>query len=207
MKKVKITRGAVLAVLVLAAAVPSSRASAGDVLWEVGAAALCEAGAGLLGYAITRAAFGDPYNKGPFDDTHEVNAAGALIGLSLFATYPLAATAGTYLAGEKAGYPTANKGATFGYTTLAAYGQTLLFVGGAAALRAADDDVGEEAYVWALAADAATKPVVTTFVYHKAKRPTRPPEDSRLPAIEPYVCATTGEDRSGLRLYGVSLSF
>jgi len=192
--------------LALAASAPAAATGAAGVAWQVGGAVLGEAGAGLLGYAITRDAFGDPGGDGPFDDTHEVNGAGALIGITILGAYPLAAAAGTYFVGEKVGGPSANKGATFGTTTFAAYGQTLAFVGIAAAVRALDNDVGEDAYVWALALDAATKPAVTTFFYLKAKRPASTAGDSRL-AVEPYVCAVTASDGRPVPLYGVTVSF
>jgi hypothetical protein len=196
---------AVLCGLALAASAPAAAAGTPCVAWQVGGAVLCEAGVGLLGYAITRDAFGDPGGDSPFDDTHEVNGAGALIGITVLGAYPLAAAAGTYFVGETVGGPAANGGATFGVTTFFAYAQTFLFVGAAAAVRAIDNDVGEEAYVWAFAVDAATKPVLTTYVYHKVKKPASP-ADSRL-AVEPYVSVAAASDGGAVPLYGVTISF
>ena len=188
--------------LALAASAPAAATGAAGVAWQVGGAVLCEAVVGLAGYGLMDQALGGANDS---DNTYSGNAAGFFIGLPLFAAYPLAASAGTYLVGEKVGGPSANKGTTFGITTFLAYAQTFLFVGAAATVRAVDDDIGDEAYVWALAVDAATKPVLTTYVYHKVKQPASP-ADSRL-AVEPYICTATASDGGAVPIYGVTVSF
>jgi hypothetical protein len=188
--------------LALAASAPAAATGAAGVAWQVGSAVLCEAVAGLAGYGLMYQALGGANDS---DNTYSGNAGGVFIGLSLFAAYPLAASAGTYFVGEKVGDPSANKGAAFGTTTFFAYAQTFLFVGAAATVRAVDDDIGEEAYAWALVVDAATKPVLTTYVYHKVKKPASP-ADSRL-AVEPYVCAAAASDGKSVPVYGVTLNF
>jgi hypothetical protein len=190
----------------VAAAAPAVATGAAGVACQIGGAVLCEASAGFLGYTLALSAFPNANGSDPVCGTDGVNGAALFMGISLFAAYPLAATAGTYFVGEKVGGPAGNKGATFGMTTFAAYYQTLLLVGTAAAVRALDDDVGGEAYMWALALDAATKPAVTTFFYHKAKRPARDAAESRL-AVKPSVCMAAGEGGKPLPLYGVSLYF
>ncbi len=190
----------------LAAGAPAVATGAVGVACQIGGAVLGEASAGFLGYTLALSAFPNANGSDPVCGTDGVNGAALFMGISLFAAYPLAAAAGTYFVGENVGGPAANKGATFGMATFAAYYQTLLLVGTAAAVRALDDDVGGEAYMWALALDAATKPAVTTFFYHKAKRPARGTAESRL-AVKPYVAVAARGDRAPVPLYGVALSF
>lgn len=126
----------------------------------------------------------------------------------LFGSYPLAATCGAYFVGEGAFAPSENKGAAFGITVLSAYGQTFALVGTAALVDAASDDIDEGAYTTALITDILTKPLLVTYVYNKAKKPsTAPRPESRLPSVEPYVCTIAGEDGRPMPVYGVTLSF
>lgn len=193
---------AVVCGLALAAWAPAAATGAAGVAWQVGGAVLCEAGVGLAGYGLMYQALSGADTN---DNMYSGDAGGFFLGLSLFAAYPLAASAGTYFVGEKVGGRAANRGATFGITTFFAYTQTLLFVGGAAAVRAVDSDIGEEAYAWALAVDAATKPVLTTYFYHKVKKPASPSE-SRL-AVEPYVSVAAASDGGAIPIYGLTVSF
>jgi len=189
----------------LAAGAPAAATTATAVAWQVGGAFLCEAGAGFLGYALARSAFPDGSGGDSICGTDGVNAPALFMGISLLAAYPLAAAAGTYFVGEKVGVPAANKGATFGTTTFAAYGQTLVLTFGAGLIGMAEGIDSSEVLAWALALDAATKPAVTTFVYHKAKRPAPDSGDSRL-AVGPYVCVAAANGKP-VPLYGVTLSF
>lgn len=170
--------------------------SVGDVLLETAMAAVFE---GLALYAGTAIGFGAAYAG---------SEPGEAVGAVVFFTYPLAASFGAFAAGEGAYGPSENAGAAFGYTTLAAYTQLAVFLGGAALYNAATDYAHDEPYEAAIFADAAFKPVVVTLAYNLVKKPsTAPRPESHLPSVEPYVGTIAGEDGQPVPLYGLTFSF
>jgi len=186
---------------------PAASATAGGVLCESGAAAVLEGGAVFLGVQIVINVSPGGIYAAEYGTTREGNPVGYFIGVTLLAAYPLAAATGTYLLGEIVDGPAANKGASFGCTTFAAYAQTLVLAFGARMIGMAEGIDSSEALKYAFWADVTTKPLVTTYAYNKIKKPAAGPGESRLPLLEPYVAAAAGSDGAPVPLYGVTFSF
>ena len=190
MKRATAFSAIVLSIYAAAFAPAAFGVSTGDFLAEAGIGALCGFGAVGGGYALSY--FGNETMSGN-DDNVALMAAGA----TLVAAYPAATATGVYLIGEAVDVPSANKGAAWGIPTLAAYGATLVLVGGTAA--AGFGHVG-------VAADVVSKPFLTAWVYNLVKKPASAGE-SRGPALEPYLAAATASDGEPVPVYGVAFSF
>jgi hypothetical protein len=198
---------AAAALLVPAAFSPSEAgASTGQVVAEIGGAAFLEAGTLFLGTEIVRHCSLGGLRSPEIDTTRRVNPGGYVIGLTLIAAYPLATATGAYALGEIIGKPAANKGAAFGITTFAAYGESLALAFAANMIGKAEGVDSSTVLQWAFWIDVSTKPFLTTYVYNKVKNPAAPPPDSRL-AVAPYVCAAAASDGGAVPLYGVTVSF
>jgi hypothetical protein len=189
-KSFRAFRAIVSAICAAAFSPAAFAASTGDFLAEAGVGALCGFGAAGAGYALYF--YGNETMSGN-DDNVALMAAGA----TLVAAYPAAAAAGAYLTGEAVDGPSANKGAAWGIPTLAAYGATLVLVGGTSAV--GFGHVG-------VAADAVSKPFLTAWVYNLVKEPA-PAGESRSPTLEPYVAAARGSDGAPVPVYGLALYF
>ena len=198
-----VTAGALLA----PTAFPPSEAAAstGHVAVEISGAAFLEAGTLFLGTEIVYHSIVG-FSSPDFDTVRRGDPGGYVFGLTLLAAYPLAAATGTYLLGEGLDGPSAEKGATFGRTAFAAYGQTLVFAFAAGMVGMAEGVDSSDALKWAFWVDVSTKPFLTTYVYNSVKRPAAGPRDSRL-AVEPYVCTAAASDGGAVPLYGVTVSF
>jgi hypothetical protein len=165
-------------------------ASTGDFLAEAAVGALCGYGAAGAGFALFY--YGNEWMSGNDDDL-----ALMLAGTTLIAAYPAATATGVYFTGEAVDGPSANKGTAWGLPTFAAYGATVVLVGGTAAAGAGHIGV---------IADAVTKPFLTAWVYNWVKKPAAAGE-SRGPTLEPYVAVTTAGNGAPVPVYGVTLSF
>ena len=116
------------------------------------------------------------------------------------------AATGTYVLGEKFDGPAENKAPTFVVTASAAYAQSFLLATAANAF-ANNETYGADVIKWAVIIDLVTKPFLTTYVYHKIKRPRLEAGGSRRPSLEPYVATATGNDGKAVPVYGVTLFF
>ena len=165
-------------------------ASAGAFLAEAGIGALCGYGAAGAGFALFY--FGNETMSGN-DDNNALMAG----GVALMAASPAATATGVYVMGEAIDGASANKGAAWGLPTLAAYGATVVLVGGTAAAGAGHVGV---------IVDAVAMPFLTAWAYNAVKKPAGASE-SRLPSLEPYVAVATAGEGPPVPLYGVTLHF
>ena len=195
---------AVFSLIIFLTPLPAASATAGVVLCQTGAAAVLEGGAVFLGHRIIdETLYG---GVSPYNDCPNVNPAGYIIGFTLLASYPLMAATGTYVLGEKLDGPAENKAPTFLVTASAAYAQSFLLATAANAF-ANNETYGADVIKWAVIIDLGTKPLLTTYVYHKIKKPRAGPRESLLPTLKPYVAAATGSDGKAVPVYGVTLNF
>ena len=154
---------------------------------------LAEAGVGTLCGSIVSGAGIGLAIYGEYND----NGALAVAGVALMAAYPAATATGVYFTGEAVDGPSANKFAAWGLPTLAAYGATVVVVGGTIAAGAGHIGV---------IVDVVTKPFLTAWVYNWVKKPAAAGE-SRGPNLAPYVAVTTTGNGAPMPVYGVTLSF
>ncbi len=195
---------AIVVAICAAASSPAAFAvSTGDFLAETGIGALCGLGVTSAGLALLSLV--NETTSGN-DDNVALMVAGAAV---VVAAWPAATATGVYLTGEAVDGPSANKGAAWGWPTLAAYGESALFGGVVLILEATrgnvrDDDLND-IYFGIFLVDVVSKPFLVTYVYNRVKKPASPPE-SRL-AVEPYVSLAAGGDGGAVPLYGVTLSF
>jgi hypothetical protein len=176
------------------------------VLSEIGGAVFLEGGTLFLGTEIVNHCSLGGLRSPELDTTRRVNPGGYFVGLALLAAYPLAGATGAYALGEIIDGRSANRGTAFGFTTLASYAQTLFLAYAAVTVRTGSE--GESsAFVWAFGFDAATKPLLCTYVYNRVKEPAETSVKNPRPFIKPYCAATYDEDGRAVPLYGLTVSF
>jgi hypothetical protein len=133
-----------------------------------------------------------------------------IAAITIGVAYPVVTAGAIYFSGEVFDGPSANKTRTWGLTTLAATGQSVVLIGIGYAIITGGSS-WEEATVGAViaAADICSKPFTTAFWYNRFKEPASEEyAESRLPSLAPYVAvAATADDGRPLPLYGATISF
>jgi hypothetical protein len=122
-----------------------------------------------------------------------------VMGGVIIAAYPALTALGVYAMGEAVDGPSANKLASWGIPTVAAYGASGIFWAGSIAIGYGN---------FGLAVDAVTKPFLTAWIYNIVKEPAPAAvETSRGPTLQPYVATAVGEEGRPVPLYGLTFSF
>ena len=172
--------------------------SVADYTAETAVAAGLEIGTLLASFYIGMSSYG--WDAGPSDP------GGLAVSYVFFGAYPFACAGGAVLTGERVDGASSNPGATFAYTLVAAYGQSVLLVGTGAAIESSGPYDIDDVFFWYGFVDVVTKPFLTAWVYNLVKRPVGAGE-SRAPNLEPYVAVARGGNGRPVPLYGLTFSF
>jgi hypothetical protein len=132
-----------------------------------------------------------------------------IAAISIGVAYPVVTAGAVYFAGEAFDGPSARKTRTWGFTTLAATGQSVVLIGiGYAIITGGSSWEDATAGAVIAAADICSKPFTTALWYHRFKEPAaEEPPESRLPTVEPYVSLAAGGDGRAVPVYGLTVGF